>query len=113
VHVEIWLQYEFVPQKFVPVPSSVKQKAPERFPLVQEPHWTKPLVQFPIIPLQSFFDFFFLQPSTEAEAGRLVSTGAAHTTAPARPMFLSISRREIRFSESNDFTPSRGTREWN
>jgi hypothetical protein len=56
------------------------------------------------MPLQSFFAFFFLHLSTEADAGRLVSTGAAHATAPAIPMLRSTSRREIRFS-SKELTP--------
>ena len=58
------------------------------------------------IPLQIFLAFFFLHLSTDADAGMLLSAGAAHTTAPAIPTLRSSSRREIRFS-SNDFTPSR------
>ena len=50
--------------------------------------------------MQSWCAFFFVHRSTEADARRLVRTGAAQTAAPARPMPRSTSRREIRFAST-------------
>jgi plasmid stability protein len=43
-------------------------------------------------------EFLFVHRSTEADARALVSAGAAQAAAPASPMLLSNSRREIRLS---------------
>src|SRR5690348_16204943 len=47
-------------------------------------------------PWQSFRAFLFLHRSVEADARRLVRTGAPHAAAPVMPMLRSNSRREIR-----------------
>jgi hypothetical protein len=61
-------------------------------------HGWQPTWQHSPAPLQAFLHC--LLPPVAAWAGRLDRTGAAQATAPAIPMLRSISRREIRFSES-------------
>lgn len=51
-------------------------------------------------PRQSLWAFLFVQRSADADAHLLVSTGAAHATAPATPILRSNSRRVIRSSSS-------------
>ena len=81
----------------------MKQNEPSPTSLLHVPHLLKPSPHVPQSHMpwtkrQSLWAFLFAQLSTDADARRLVRTGAAQAAAPARPMLRSISRREISLS---------------